>query len=196
MAQSDYLIFGRVHADDAGVHGLTIDACDRDMQFHQEMGTTLTAEDGSFRIAIARAGLEEMFDAAPEVTLMVRDATGERLAALDEGQVLRSGDKYEVDLKLDASILNPHRENARELKGSGGVISNGDFESIGMAWDELSISRGGAAGFQRNAAYCPGPPIMRYPDLVDVARGVIRGTPEDLLRFNDMCLTSAPTGQI
>lgn len=189
MAQSDYLIFGRVHAGDAGVHGLTIDACDRDMQFHQEMGTTLTAEDGSFRIAIARAGLEKMFDAAPEVTLMVRDATGERLAALDEGQVLRGGEQYQVDLKLDESILKSHRENARELKGSGGVISNGDFESIGMAWDELSMSRGGVAGFQRNAAYCPGPPIMRYPDLVDVARGVIRGNPEDLLRFNDMLET-------
>jgi hypothetical protein len=73
-----FSIEGRVTgpAGDDGVAGLIIDVADRDLVFYEALGQVTTDDDGRFHKRYEAHGLEALFDARPEVRLVIRDASG------------------------------------------------------------------------------------------------------------------------
>lgn len=191
MTQQAFIIRGRIHVHGEGVHGLTVDAADRDLLFYEQMGSVLTNRNGEFSLTFEQSGLERLFDAAPEVVLTIRDALGTKLKIIEEGAVCRAGERFEADVELDPKDVAAHRKLNRSLSASGGLPPASRLELIGAAWNELARSRGDSRTFSNNFAFCPGPPMMRFPDLVDVALQVIDGRVDAVARFRDMLTTMA-----
>ncbi len=54
---------------------------------------------------------------------------GVTVAVLEEGQVCRVDERYEVDLEIEDEKPGAHRDKVRGLSGSGGVVAEGDDRS-------------------------------------------------------------------
>lgn len=194
MSKNHFSIHGRVRVKDDGVHGLTVDASDPDLLFSDEMGSVLTNRDGEFTFEFEQTKFKHVFDAAPKVVLTICDVSGKRLATVDKGMVWSLGKCLEADIKLPQKKVADHQNKTKTLTGSGSLFPAQELETIGAAWNELSASRGDTRTFSNNFAFCPGPPIMRFPDLVDVALDVISGQIDAVPRFQEMMMVMAAAG--
>ncbi|HET9226110.1 MAG TPA: hypothetical protein VFR31_05555, partial [Thermoanaerobaculia bacterium] len=77
---------GRVYVKEtgAGLPGLHVKAVDKDLFFDDVVGTAVTGTDGRYEITYERKDFSELFERAPDLYLVVRDAQNRRILHTSE----------------------------------------------------------------------------------------------------------------
>lgn len=182
-----FAIEGRVVGPDGGgVHGLLVDVADRDFIFYEDLGSTRTRRDGSFRVEYRPDLLSRLFDGRPEVSIVVRDASG---ASVYRGAEVEcaAGQTARFDVVVDGEVLNRHHAYGRTLSPPpGSVLDDVTFGVVSAAWDTLAQSgRPVRHGAFRRSWTCPLPPMAKIEDLVPTALATIAGDVAAAQRFGE-----------
>ncbi len=180
-----FVIEGRVVGPNGdGVHGLVVDVADRDFVFYEDLGSTRTRRDGRFRVEYRPDTLSRLFDARPEVRIVIRDASGTSVYRGAEVGCL-AGETARFDVDLDQKVVDRHLAHGRTLAPPPGrVIDDHTFGVLSTAWDTLA--QGGRPVRHdtfRRSWLCPLPPIGKIDELVPDAIATIAGDPVAAERF-------------
>ncbi|WP_316575658.1 IPT/TIG domain-containing protein [Nocardia canadensis] len=182
-----FVIEGRVVGPDGdGVHGLVVDVTDRDLVFYEDLGSTRTRRDGGFRIEYRPDLLSHLFDGRPEVSIVVRDASG---ASVYRGAEVECavGQTARFDVVVEGAVLDRHHAYGRTLTPPPGpVLDDATFGVVSAAWDALAQSgRPIRHGAFRRSWTCPLPPMAKIEDLIPTALATIAGDMAAAQRFGE-----------
>lgn len=102
-------VTGRVSVQETNeaLPGLHIKAVDKDLFFDDVLGTTVTDTDGRFAITYEKKDFAELFERAPDLYIIVRDATNRRILYSSEGSVrCHAGAKETIDVAIPQRVLD------------------------------------------------------------------------------------------
>ena len=124
-----FVIEGRVVGPTGeGVHGLVVDVADRDFIFYEDLGSARTRRDGRFRLEYRPDSLSRLFDARPEVRIVIRDASGASVFSGAEVEC-KPGETAHFDVQLHHEVVDRHRAHGRTLAPPPGpVLDDPTFE--------------------------------------------------------------------
>ncbi|MDH3652457.1 MAG: IPT/TIG domain-containing protein, partial [Saprospiraceae bacterium] len=123
---------------------------------------------------------------APQVRIQIEDL---------DGQIIYTGkyQKYSQRkvLQIDVRFSNKKIEAANfpEVMDaiSGGIIPNETFQEIRSAFEFVTDPGDTASLNALNATFfCPLPPIHEFDNIIDLAKGVIRGRTKDIIRYRQL----------
>ncbi|MBL8623419.1 MAG: hypothetical protein JNK64_19050 [Myxococcales bacterium] len=174
-----FSIEGRVTGPmgDDGVAGLIIDVADRDLIFYEALGQATTDEDGRFHKRYEAHGLEALFDARPEVSLVIRDARGAVVHRHEAADRCEAGRVVRVEVRLDEAQVAAHRDRLRPLALQPGARL---VDARVTALLDAPETPEAAAVAAHVAAL---PPLLTSTQVIDDARRVLAGDPAAAVRL-------------
>lgn len=174
-----FSIEGRVTgpAGDDGVAGLIIDVADRDLVFYEALGQVTTDDDGRFHKRYEAHGLEALFDARPEVRLVIRDASGAVVHRHEAPDRCEAGRVVRVDVRLDDAQVAAHRARLRPLTlRPGARVVDARVTALldGPETPEAAAVAAHVAAL---------PPLLTSAQVIDDAQRVLAGDPAAVVRL-------------
>lgn len=185
--QQSFVVEGQVAGPNGdGVHGLVVDVADRDLVFYDDLGSTRTRRDGRFRLEYRPDALSRLFDARPEVSIVIRDASGTTVYRGAEVECA-SGETARFDVEVEQAVVDRHLAHGRTLEPPPGpVLDDDSFSILSAAWDGLAqAGRPVRHGEFRRSWVCPLPPMAKIDELVPDALATIGGDSVAAERFRE-----------
>lgn len=178
-APQTFRVRGRVRlADGTGIPGLTVDVTDPNDRFYDLLGSTVTNGAGRFNMEYEPGELPQLFVAAPEISLSVRDLQGLTLHRSATGRSSAPGREVIVDIVVEDDHVVRHLDEVQVLRpSSDSPVPAEHVETIAEAWEAVATTLGDMRPFSTSWALCPGPPLLEAVGLVDTAMGVLDGDP-------------------
>ena len=130
-----FSISGRIWTErDEGIFGLRVVAYDRDLLFDDRLGTSVTSEDGSFRLRYAETDFRDLFEARPDVYIEVFDCMGRKIYSSAGATEWQAGAEVQIDAVIPEAKLKDHFENSRPLAQlQGGLVASEKLDVIDAA---------------------------------------------------------------
>lgn len=90
-----------------GVQGLHVKAVDKDLFYDDVLGTAITGADGRYEISYQHKDFAELFERAPDLYIVIRDADNRRIVYSSEQSLrCRAGHNEVIDAVLPRSVLD------------------------------------------------------------------------------------------
>jgi hypothetical protein len=169
--------------DGNGIHGLTIELVDERFAFAERLEKTLTNGDGWFSLTYDPADFPDLFEARPQVTVRVRDRTGQVIHTVDE-TIRWASDTRTLSVRLMPEALTQHLRTPITWEPvTGPLIPEDRWQIVDTAIGLLAPPGNPSYDHYRGIARCPAPELIAFGSLLEDAFLVLRGDINAMDRF-------------